>query len=215
MSGKGSFRKEGTATGGPQVQLWGWGWGSRSAPRSPAAVAGSHYGHPGSGSSLTERDCRCGGGREASLERGSQARQREGGTQPRGRASGRAAMGLPVQVCGKGERIPSLPEGPGPCSAPAARAAHPPPQGAQTRPGPGTLASSAPGRQQGQGTSRKSRGQPAPRKWGITGKGETRSARRAHRPPGHHAALPGSGDQMEGASFSFSQNCKNSHSPYL
>lgn len=48
--------------------------------------------------------------------------------EPRGRASGRAATGLPFQVWR--DKVTSLPEGPGPCSGPAARAAHPPPQGA-------------------------------------------------------------------------------------
>lgn len=168
---------------------------------------------PGSGSSLPGRDSRCGGGQGASLERWSQPPQRDGAPSPAVGLRDARRRGYPSR-CGGRTSSPYLRD-PG-------RAQAPPPgplirHRRLRRPhtGPGTPASCVQGRQRGQGASRKSCRQPARQKWGARGKWETRSARRAHRPPEQHAALLGSSDRKGGASFSFGQNCENSHGPYL
>lgn len=67
------------------------------------------------------------------------------------------------------------------------------------------------------GASRKSRGRQALRKWELSGGGETRRCQRTGqqnpRPP--LRPFPVAATRKAGRLFSFSQNCKNSHGPYL
>lgn len=136
-----------------------------------------------------------------------------GGAQPRGKASGRAATGLLLQVWR--EKTPFLPEGPGPCSGPAARAAHSPPKRAPTRRLPRESGLQRPGQAAGPGSVAQEPLAPGSAEMG--GRQERGNAVSAPGPPApkEQVAFPGSGDRKAAATFSLGPNCENSHSPYL